>query len=45
MATQTFLNFHKLANFYGDKTEFFKRLTGNLWSKVQNSRFQIQYGY
>ena len=26
-------------------SEFFRWLATNLWSKVQNSKFQIQYGY
>ena len=25
-------------------SEFFRRLAANLWSKVQNSKFQFQYG-
>ena len=26
-------------------SEFFRWLAANLWSKVENSKFQIQYGW
>ena len=45
MMTQNFLNFHKLAEFYKTRnSEFFRGLAANLWSKLQNSKFQIQCG-